>query len=83
MGHTLNRHPDDQGCKSRLMCVLQRGVCRGKPVAGAPANAMEVLSKMLSGDKLNKARQVVGNLLHPNVQARTALADVDITFLLE
>ena len=68
---------------SHLRCVVQRGVVRGKPVAGAPANAVDVLSKVLSGNKLNKAKQVVGNLLHPNVQARTALADVSVTFLLE
>jgi len=66
-----------------VVCVLQRGYLKGKPVAGAPANALDVLCKGLSGNKLNKARQVVGHLLHPNAKARTALADIDITFLLE
>lgn len=65
------------------VCVLQRGFLKGKPVAGAPANAVDVLSKGLSGNKLNKARQVVGQLLHPSAKNRLALADVDVTFLLE
>lgn len=63
------------------MVLLQKQFILRKPVAGAPANACDVLSGLLNGKQLKVARTVVLNLLHPNVKGRTALANINLDFL--
>lgn len=56
-------------------------MCKGK--LAAAANVVDVLSKGLSWNTLNKARQVVGNVVHSDAHACTAPADADVIFFME
>ena len=66
-----------------MLYLLQGQAFRGEPILGAPPNAVDVLSGVLRGDKLRQAQQLVGSLLHPDAEARIALADINLDFLLQ
>ena len=66
-----------------MVYMLQGHAFRGEPIPGALPNAVEVLSNTLSGDKLLPAQQLVRSLLNPNAEARIALADINLGFLLQ
>ena len=70
-------------CHVLMVYLLQGHAFRGEPIPGALPNAVEVLSNTLSGDKLKQAQQLVGSLLNPDAEARIALADINMGFLLQ
>lgn len=66
-----------------MVCLLQGHALRGEPIQSAPSNAVEVMCNTLSGYKLSQAQQLVRSLLKPNAEARPALADISLEFLLQ